>query len=642
MSSKTVTIVPRRTQLIAAMWVGLSLLAIAGRRAAAQIGTVSCHDAGSVTTCRIDQPNVTQRSSQYRNVVFRPGDAVVVSAGGCVQTGGVGATWKRYVNPSGPNADHLYHGLINIPGNPPGGALVRVQTVVGKRLIVPASSPAASNFLTLGYEDDDYGGNGYSSHDDGTGDQCKQGSGRDGGPAWLSLSITHAVPPAVSSPFDVVGTDYDVNGALLNPRWYWETGNPGHPSSDALCGGLTYVTAATADAQPTISIGNPQCTKQLWSVDAPNPLTLNDVLCAYDATDGKLHGHMNWFPATLMGRVVWEDHTDWTHKGDDDYNFSLFPASGGLLTSTHPDHIEVEFDSDETIDAFGSSWWNSFHSAVDQGGSGADSPGGRMVSNKGAVVTGLIGLDSEHGAYSELHPTYAMAIHTDSSVTDDQWAFFARNWGDEGFCSQDQHYWDVSPLTLFIPGPPNATDFTLTQQDVKSNNNVRIDASFVQGGVLLSFYLGTPDSRALVDGAVHIQWTVASGPRAVSGARAGVVASTMAQRFPATFGAPIAAARMTVAQGQPKSEPEAFVFATGLSASQAAQLEQKLKKVPPKKNAVAITMNRVVSSAVARRARVTRVRVVRDVAKVQRDQARGQAVCAAHGGSLPGVPKACK
>ena len=100
----------------------------------------------------------------------------------------------------------------------------------------------------------------------------------------------------------------------------------------------------------------------------PNPLTLNDVLCAYDATDGKLHGHMNWFPATVTGRVVWEDHTDWTHKGDDDYNFSLFPSSGGLLTSTHPDHIEVEFDSDETIDAFGSSWWNSFHSAVDQGG----------------------------------------------------------------------------------------------------------------------------------------------------------------------------------------------------------------------------------------------------------------------------------
>ena len=91
MSSQAVTIVPRRTQLIAAMWVGFSLLAIGGRRAAAQIGTVSCHDSGNVTTCRIDQPNVTQRSSQYRNVVFRPNDAVVVTAGGCVQTGGVGS-----------------------------------------------------------------------------------------------------------------------------------------------------------------------------------------------------------------------------------------------------------------------------------------------------------------------------------------------------------------------------------------------------------------------------------------------------------------------------------------------------------------------------------------------------------------------
>ena len=76
----------------------------------------------------------------------------------------------------------------------------------------------------------------------------------------------------VSSSFDVVETDYDFNGALLNPRWYWETVNAGHPSSDALCGGLTYVTPATADAQPTINIGNPQCTKQLWSVDAPRTL----------------------------------------------------------------------------------------------------------------------------------------------------------------------------------------------------------------------------------------------------------------------------------------------------------------------------------------------------------------------------------
>jgi len=31
----------------------------------------------------------------------------------------------------------------------------------------------SQQFLIRGYEDDDYGDNGYSRHDDGTGDQCK-------------------------------------------------------------------------------------------------------------------------------------------------------------------------------------------------------------------------------------------------------------------------------------------------------------------------------------------------------------------------------------------------------------------------------------------------------------------------------------
>src|SRR4051794_23874598 len=65
---------------------------------------------------RIDEPIVNQRLTEYRDITFQPGDVVTVNAGGCVQTGGHGKTWKRYVNPSGDNADRLYHGLIWIPG----------------------------------------------------------------------------------------------------------------------------------------------------------------------------------------------------------------------------------------------------------------------------------------------------------------------------------------------------------------------------------------------------------------------------------------------------------------------------------------------------------------------------------------------
>src|SRR5438105_9059582 len=65
--------------------------------------------------CRIDEPNVTQRLTPYIDIAFQIGDSVTIDAGGCVQTGGIGPTWKRYVNPQGPNSDQLYHGLILIP-----------------------------------------------------------------------------------------------------------------------------------------------------------------------------------------------------------------------------------------------------------------------------------------------------------------------------------------------------------------------------------------------------------------------------------------------------------------------------------------------------------------------------------------------
>src|SRR5947209_20618807 len=61
---------------------------------------------------RINRPPVSQRTTDYPGVHFQPGDTVVVNAGGCVQTGGLGKTWKRYVDPLGNNSDRLYHERI--------------------------------------------------------------------------------------------------------------------------------------------------------------------------------------------------------------------------------------------------------------------------------------------------------------------------------------------------------------------------------------------------------------------------------------------------------------------------------------------------------------------------------------------------
>jgi hypothetical protein len=102
----------------------------------------------------------------YEQISFRPGDTLLVSAGGCVQTGGHGLTWKRYVDPQGPNSDRLYHGLIGLPGLP----VMRFQDFFNQyqgRYVapeVPGSSGSALFSLYLSYEDDGPADNGYYSH----------------------------------------------------------------------------------------------------------------------------------------------------------------------------------------------------------------------------------------------------------------------------------------------------------------------------------------------------------------------------------------------------------------------------------------------------------------------------------------------
>lgn len=154
---------------------------------------------------RIDSPNVKQARTEYPSIRFLPGDQITITAGGCVQTGGHGKTWKRYVDPQGPNADRLYHGLIQIPGVH--SSLVRINTVINHTVTIPTNANPANLTLTLGYEDDGYGDNGYTAHDDGTGDQCK-GQGA----AWVSLSVVSPNAPAV-----VVAPEYILTASFANP-----------------------------------------------------------------------------------------------------------------------------------------------------------------------------------------------------------------------------------------------------------------------------------------------------------------------------------------------------------------------------------------------------------------------------------------
>jgi hypothetical protein len=481
---------------------------------------------GNTDYWRVDEPNVKQHITEYPQIRFQPGDRITIDAGGCVQTGGAGRTWKLYVHPTGPNADHLYHGLVWIPGviGGPAGTGVppnpaRISGYVGpnQAVTVPSRVVTQQLYLRLGYEDDGYGDNGYYSHDDGTQDQCKNV-----GNAFVALSIVHNVstpPPSPSAaPFDLVWTSEDDSGFPLNAMWGWQITHPGAFPDPTQCtqGPFSGQCTTWADVitQDTAEI----CKYEHYEPGHENSPPLYGVA-----------GHVNWAAGTYVGRITWESHS--TPGTDDDYNLDFYPTGGAGLTSTR-DNLEVEFDSDETIDHFDTPWWNSLHHAVDNSTDSAvnealfKEPDGSL--GRYAIVTGLIGLEMCHAGDTELHPAWAIAIRVkDDDPSNEVWAMFIRRWGNEGYCSGEQHYITDLPndtYTFRLPWRPGATDVTvgnattfLAASSGASGPNVQKSAT--NEGLLVSFTLPTPQFVAgicancnRINGELHLNWHGGQGP----------------------------------------------------------------------------------------------------------------------------------
>lgn len=128
-----------------------------------------------------------------------------VTADGCVQTGGHGDTWKRYVNPSDPDGKDLYHGMIRIPTGTKESALVKINSVMENQILVTGAGIEVSQLvLSLGYQDDNYSDNGYAKHDDGTDDQCKDVPGHYGGPAYVNVRCITTSKTVAKSPKSIV------------------------------------------------------------------------------------------------------------------------------------------------------------------------------------------------------------------------------------------------------------------------------------------------------------------------------------------------------------------------------------------------------------------------------------------------------
>ncbi len=479
--------------------------------------------------CVVSQPDVRHHETDYKGIVFAPNDTVYVEADGCVQSGGHGNTWHRYVNPSGPNTGDpggLYHGLVRIPtGKPTNGALVRILQVIGQPILVTGTGADVSSlYLHLGFEDDDYSDNGYNDHDDGPDGQCTFAKG--GFPTNVVVTIyrnTKATPPLSRFDFDITPNGpSDANGLMYNPYWSWQLRpqNVGKMPATSTCHDFSERGSTLGIPDPYLSPSFADCTDQADS----NSVDLRQMCQISGQFAGGFGGHVNWFPITVEGSAFWGDHSGVVQQifGDDDYTFSFTSdAPGNPLSVNGRNGLHIEFDSDETIDHFTSAEWSAFHAAVDND----DKALAEKYFDGHTILTGMYGLDTDH-MKAELHPLFAMATRRDANnfengANDEAWLMFVRNVGDEGFCSHLLWSAQFEDYTFRLPWRTGMTSVQVDQgktsfdgTDGTSGPSVRFVPPTVprqpaSEGVYVTFHLGPVSGFPFVDGTLHLIW---SGP----------------------------------------------------------------------------------------------------------------------------------
>ena len=416
---------------------------------------------GNTITWTINEPDVKRPSEAFYQIKFQKNDEIYITAGGCVQTGGHGNTWKRYVNPSGDGTAYYYFAKIQIPGVTYG--LVRMGQFLNKKLIFTLN-PDDNSHLILGYADDNYGDNGYSGHDDGTENQCK-GVGN----AWVNIIITHHAtqpppPPTTFRDFDVVATDLDENGFPLNPKWG----------------------------------------KQVNSNQSPDFNNFTDDYPIWKNSGFWCGTHYNFMPITYQGQVAWEGHSNSVYD-DDDYYGMLTRADRAIYTTAR-NYIHWEFNSEETVDNWDktSTWWNLFHhNAVDV----SDNEAKAHMDNDPAIIIGLLNIDGQHDNPCELHPVYAMFLQQQVVNFDNifpvaatknnlVYHFFVRNWGDEGFCSSGQEYLFYDYIKIKIPGAGKITAANVYKPGDSKFNQMGWGVEYLPDGALLTFHLNSPADKS--------------------------------------------------------------------------------------------------------------------------------------------------
>ena len=450
----------------------------------------------------INRHNVTQPETQYPAIRFRQGDLVSIVAGGCVQTGASGLSWKRYVVPVNVtgNADDNHFGSIAIPGVM---SLLRLRDAVQSNPVPVLVDPGPDGFLRLRYADDNYGDNGYWGPDDGWFQQCNEAP-----EAWVVIAIQHDCATNTSpdcpraAPLDLVTSSYDDNGFLRNPHFGWQKLVGTNTPAWQVCSfslklvGMTEDDLGLCTRQPTFKDENIAKCPTPWG--------------SAGGTWGRIGGHVNWkdAPVTYEGTLYWEDHG----QPDDDYSLNMVTNDAALYVA-ESDRAHIEFDSDETIDNFHTAWWQALKQAVD-----ADEPQDNhnnwtqtraMIDGRKAIVIGLPGLDCEHKCSTELHPVWAIAVQTAETLWEESWAFFVRNWGNEGYCSGGLEVLNTKAITFQLRRA-GTNDFSIASaafEGINTTGAVTTQMVPAGGAVLVTFTLNEPAQKSLVDGELHLKWS---------------------------------------------------------------------------------------------------------------------------------------
>lgn len=231
---------------------------------------------------------------------------------------------------------------------------------------------------------------------------------------------------------------------------------------------------------------------------------------------GAAGGHTNFMPVTYEGTVKWEDHS--SALLDDDYTLNVSSEDSALYNTTREGAIHIEFNSDETVDNWDGTgtWWEKFHhDAVDHetlitnpDGSvtvihDGNEHASAMIDGSSVIVLGELTLDTDHDGLTELHPVYAMFVHLNTGDVlnrSSSWAFFVRNWGDQGQCGSDQQYLysREQKIKVKIPDVTSLTSDNISKGAQESDNLDPMEVSIQpsEDGMLLTFTLLAPENQS--------------------------------------------------------------------------------------------------------------------------------------------------